>query len=384
MPIINHVIKYDPPETFRAASIRGIFDFTAGRVERSWSVEVPGLSEPWSVGVIVGPSGSGKSQIACKAFGEKAVNNAPVWGKGPIVDSFPALMEPQEICDLLSRVGLGSVPAWLLPYVALSTGQKFRADMARRFAEHKNKLVVVDEFSSVVDRIVAKTTSAVIAKHIRKSDIRFVAVTCHYDVIEWLCPDWILDMATGTLARGCLQRRPPMQFRVFECGAEAWGFFKVHHYLSANLSNKARCFVATIDGALAAFLAVIKYPHVQFGLVNRVHRVVTLPDYQGMGIALRLMREIAMADDRHWYISTTHGPFAHSLARSGDWRCCRLPGFCSKPSGSSMVKKGHRNNVLSAGFKFVRPVPARDTDAPCMVSDGKAEMNRSPSTGDRK
>ena len=45
----------------------------------------------------------------------------------------------------------------------------------------------------------AKVCSAAIAKGIRRGHLpcRFVAVTCHYDVAEWLEPDWMLDMATG-------------------------------------------------------------------------------------------------------------------------------------------------------------------------------------------
>ena len=62
-------------------------------------------------------------------------------------------------------------------------------------------MVAFDEFTSVVDRTVAKVCSAAIAKGIRQGHIpcRFVAVTCHYDVAEWLEPDWVLDMATGEM-----------------------------------------------------------------------------------------------------------------------------------------------------------------------------------------
>ena len=64
-------------------------------------------------------------------------------------------------------------------------------------------LTVFDEFTSVVDRNVAKVCSAAIAKGIRRGSIpcRFVAVTCHYDVAAWLEPDWIVDMSTCELTR---------------------------------------------------------------------------------------------------------------------------------------------------------------------------------------
>jgi transcriptional regulator with GAF, ATPase, and Fis domain len=63
-------------------------------------------------------------------------------------------------------------------------------------------LVAFDEFTSVVDRNVARIGSAAVAKAIRSGQIRcrFVAVTCHYDIIDWLAPDWIIDMATREFA----------------------------------------------------------------------------------------------------------------------------------------------------------------------------------------
>ncbi len=46
--------------------------------------------------------------------------------------------------------------------------------------------------------------SAAVAKAIRGGQIRcrFVAVTCHYDVTEWLEPDWVIDMADRDVASG--------------------------------------------------------------------------------------------------------------------------------------------------------------------------------------
>lgn len=46
-----------------------------------------------------------------------------------------------------------------------------------------------------VDRNVAKIGSLAMQKAIRQSDNKkqFIAVTCHFDVIEWLQPDWIFN-----------------------------------------------------------------------------------------------------------------------------------------------------------------------------------------------
>ena len=56
-----------------------------------------------------------------------------------------------DVTAALASVGLGDVPAWLRPYAVLSNGERFRADLARIVAEAPAR-VVVDEFTSVVDR----------------------------------------------------------------------------------------------------------------------------------------------------------------------------------------------------------------------------------------
>lgn len=88
-------------------------------------------------------------------------------------------------------VGFGSVPSWLKPYHVLSNGEKMRVDLAKSLLE--NDFVVFDEFTSVVDRNVARVASLAIQKAVRKQNKQFIAVTCHEDVIEWLQPDWIFD-----------------------------------------------------------------------------------------------------------------------------------------------------------------------------------------------
>ena len=112
----------------------------------------------------------------------------------------------------------------------LSNGEQFRCDLARALAQcdATGSLVVFDEFTSVVDRNVARVVSAAASKALRGGRIagRFVAVTCHYDVTEWLQPDWVIDMATSTFTRRCLPR-PPVELALFRCGRGAWPLFAV-------------------------------------------------------------------------------------------------------------------------------------------------------------
>ncbi len=88
-------------------------------------------------------------------------------------------------------VGFGSVPSWLKPYKVLSNGEKMRVDLARALLE--KDFIVFDEFTSVVDRQVAQTACIAINKAIKGTNKKFIAVSCHKDIIEWLQPDWIFD-----------------------------------------------------------------------------------------------------------------------------------------------------------------------------------------------
>ena len=62
-------------------------------------------------------------------------------------------------------------------------------------------LIVFDEFTSVVDREIAKVSAYAISKAVRRSKKKFIAVTCHYDVVDWLEPDWVFCTDTMEFSR---------------------------------------------------------------------------------------------------------------------------------------------------------------------------------------
>ncbi len=286
MPAVEIEVACPVYDSFRVQQVGGMFDVPlAERVSQRFRVDVPewllngaekretGSAEnkecrSWQIGLIVGPSGSGKSTIARAMFGphvyrpqEWAADRAVIDG----LDQRPI----KEITRLFTAVGFSSPPSWIKPYRVLSNGEQFRCDLARALAGdgktadgtrtgHTLPTVVFDEFTSVVDRNVARVVSAAIAKGIRSRQIgcRFVAVTCHYDVTEWLEPDWVIDMATATFSRRRL-RRPPIELEIFRCRRSAWRLFARHHYLSGALAQYARCFLAVWKGVPVAFCATV-------------------------------------------------------------------------------------------------------------------------------
>ena len=82
-----------------------------------------------------------------------------------------------------------------------------RVDIARALCLEK-PLIVFDEFTSVVDREIAKVSAFAISKAVRRSNKKFIAVTCHYDVIDWLDPDWVFSTDSMEFSRKKEAGRP--------------------------------------------------------------------------------------------------------------------------------------------------------------------------------
>src|SRR5438270_8667178 len=227
-------------QTPRVLQVRGLFDLPEAKTSAlEWNVELPLTERPWHLGLIVGPSGCGKSTIARHLWPD-STGHAAAWPTdASILDAFPEALGIKDVTEILSSVGFSSPPAWLRPFHVLSTGQQFRVTLARLIAEalaapvarNAGRPIVFDEYTSVVDRTVARIGSAALEKVIRRKGLPFVAVTCHEDVEAWLNPDWVYRPAERTEDAWqwrLLQRRPPIDLAVVRAKASAWPLFAPH------------------------------------------------------------------------------------------------------------------------------------------------------------
>lgn len=280
--------------SYRAARVKSLFNAESG-ANFNLSADLPVDDREWSLGLIVGPSGSGKTSMGKQFWGEDAIDDFSGWPSDkPVIDAISPDGDFNEVTAALAAVGLGTVPTWLRPYPVLSNGEKFRANLARIICDAPQR-VVIDEFTSVVDRQIAKFGALAFAKSWKRlakaGENQCVLLSCHYDIIDWLEPDWVFDTATGKYAGRSLWRRPKFELEIWETDWRYWPLFEPHHYLKLPKMIAAKNYVGTVDGELVCHIAV--------GTQNkggeaeaRASRLVVMPEWQGAGVGIRFLNHI--------------------------------------------------------------------------------------------
>jgi ABC-type lipoprotein export system ATPase subunit/GNAT superfamily N-acetyltransferase len=354
MPSAKFVVQSETGKSFKVNKVKSMFDCDMDIVTKEYDVDIPIENESWNIGLIVGASGTGKTTIAKKLFKDFLLFEGFEWKGKSIVDDFPDDLSAKEITEILSKVGFASPPDWLKPFAVLSNGQKMRAELARLIME-ADKPFIYDEFTSVVDRQVACIGSAAIQKFVRKTNKQFIAVSCHYDIAEWLEPDWIYDVNKMQFTRGSL-RRPKIEIGIRKSQQNEWRLFVDYHYLSHAHNNSALKYIAEINGEPVAWCSLLHFPHPIVKNMKRIHRIVVKPDYQGIGVGVKVMSEISKKyKEKGFRVSlvTSSQSFVHSLANSKQWIMTRKPSRASVHKGLQKMKNTGSANRITSSFEYV-------------------------------
>lgn len=290
------------------------FDYASSGEEKFYPFVVPdNMPTDYSIGVIVGASGTGKSTLLSR-FGVPA---NPQWGDGSIASHFSSSAEAAE---RFAAVGLMSVPDWVKKYSALSNGQKFRANLARVIDND----AVIDEFTSVIDRNVARAASAAMSRYVRRNGIkRIVIATVHRDVLEFLEPDWIIDTDKGQWSKGRWLQRPELALTVYPASYRIWKYFAPYHYLTEKHNDAAHCYIAIWEGQLVGFNSCLSFPSGHYNNAWRGHRLVIHPDFQGFGFGPALSEAVAqhyLDNGKRYFAKTAHPRLGQYRDNSPKWR----------------------------------------------------------------
>lgn len=309
----------------------------------------------WNIGVVFGSSGSGKTTIL-KELGELAPSEFDP--NKPLISNFDWL-EPSEAAKLLTSMGLSSIPTWLRPYRFLSNGEQYRAELAYKVGKAKEgDTILIDEYTSVVDRDVAKAMSFALQKYVRRTNKKIVLASCHYDIMEWLMPDWTCaPQKGGVLERGDWLRhgRPSIKLQVSRVEASAWDIFKEHHYLTDKLNNSAQCLLFEWGAKAVAIACVLNTPRKNMGEAMAISRLVVLPDFQGLGIGSSIadfVGGIYTNRGNRMFIKTVNPALGEYFNASTNWRGTVNNGKGKPESSFDTLRYKNRVTRVSYSHEF--------------------------------
>lgn len=366
----NYVVELssEVSDSFMAQKAANSVDLDVGKKSKHYLAVSADLESEYNIGLIIGASGSGKTTLAKKIFGENCFKNLLDLNKS-IIDQFPNEISYNDRQAILNGVGLSSIPCWIKPSYTLSNGQRSRAEMALHMAS-KNNFTVIDEFTSVVDRTVAKVMANCIAKYSRKINNKIVLCSCHYDVTEWLNPDWIIDcnkqlFIDRRLLQKCeRERTEKLNFKIKEINKSSWKYYSKFHYLSERIPGGKSYFFGlfTDNGEQIGFSAYTNYVPTRKGLVPIFHsnRVVIHPDYCGIGLSKMLCNETAkimIKKGVRVMAKFSSLPMAKWRMKDNNWRLLKIERNLKRgkvPKGKPAVLGNSRIKVKTYTFEFSR------------------------------
>lgn len=370
MQTYHVALSSEPSRSFFCEKAAASLDIDLGeKLSHRLSVSAD-LNTAWRVGLIVGASGSGKTTLARQIWGDAAFCGG-VDPAVPVMDQFPEAMTYDQRAEALNSIGLSQVPCWIRPAVTLSNGQRQRAEIALALARMRGDgaPLVVDEFTSVVDRTVAKVMSHAVQRHVRRAvgGGRLALLSCHYDVIEWLNPDWVIDCNRAVyedrrLLWRSYRRAERLDFELRELAdGRSWPGFARYHYLNDRLAQGRNwCFGLFHEGRQIAFQAFSNYVPPRPGRPVALHsnRTVVHPDYVGFGLGIKLINEtsaIMYARGYDIWAKFTSLPVYRAMSRQVQWELVKA-GVTTPSIGSNGHRNGSvRNLVQWFSFRYLPP-----------------------------
>jgi len=389
--VLSSTVHID--DAVQASAAAFDFDFKGKSSFEVFPIDEMDLPSQWCLGAIIGPSGTGKSTLLQDGSFGQILEPIQDMSKTPleVLSHAPAYLQ---------GVGLKR-DCWARPIEQLSGGERHQVLVAHAAALLSKEPVgqgdgqrphglCIDEFTSHLDRNVAQQVSVGLKRLLEGVSGRMVVAGLHPDVLEWLAPDWVyhtherklvvfransrqhalpalrpaamLPSTDTQLDVKSLLRSPCLRFEVRRLERELQSMvwqrsFAVHHYLRGDLQRNAYCFIVReiSTDALVAFHATVPQP----GAVKRAyreHRLVVLPEFQGLGLGPRISDLVAEHYLKHgcvFYAVTAH-------PRLGQHRC--RPGSLWRPTSHNL-----KPCVANRGMGFKQIKDEFDDETPSRI-----------------
>jgi GNAT superfamily N-acetyltransferase len=153
----------------------------------------------------------------------------------------------------------------------------------------------------------------------------------------------------------------------------AWQLFKRHHYLSGSLAAGARCYLTTWEGIPVNFCATL--PVITKRNHRRFTRIVTLPDYQGIGIGMRAVAAVAelhRVEGLRISVTSSHPALIRHCRGSPFWRATNV-----RTAGTSRATglRGYRSAAGRAVVSFEYVGKCQVSGLDCQKSNSHDQLS---------
>lgn len=360
----NLILKAEIPTSFRTKKAADSVDIDVSKkLTHEINIQAD-IETDYKVGLILGSSGSGKTTLAKKIFGD-SIFDFHVDESQNILDQFDKSFDYDSIVNLITGVGLSSVPCWLKPVNCLSNGQKARAEIALKLSK-KEDTIIIDEWTSVVDRNAAKVMSHAIQKYCRQHNKKIILLSCHFDVVEWINPDWVIDcnlqkFEDRRLLCQSFRRSEKIQFDIREVKKETWKYFSKYHYLSeklpAGLIETYGLFLGENQIGFQCFANYTPHSDKKKKKIMHSNRTVIHPDYVGFGLGLKLINSTSKIMKNKGYdvwAKYSSTPIYKSMIKYKDqWQLKKISRNLKVMVGKIDRQNGYREKVKTYSFKYI-------------------------------
>jgi GNAT superfamily N-acetyltransferase len=111
----------------------------------------------------------------------------------------------------------------------------------------------------------------------------------------------------------------------------------------------------TINNEICGFCSILHFPHPKVKNIKRVHRLVILPDYQGLGLGLLLLNsigDILVKQGYRYHITTSSPALVFGLKKHNNWRCSNY-GRNTTHGGLNGVGHFGSNNRFTTSWEYI-------------------------------
>ncbi len=284
---------------------------------------------------IVGDSGQGKTTILNQLTSDHRYHNLAIQHNDEVLAE--RFTSKEDAIEKLTMAGLSSIPTWFRPYNQISSGEQARANIAFGL----NNFVVIDEFTSNLDRLTARSLSYCIKRFVTRNQLHnIILVGCQYDIIPWLQPTYVYDLnvkdfitINNTLSKWTVTIEnnsyhiDDKRLILRSVPRDRWSHYSKYHYLTSSLLTNSNCWEAfvkieNIERAVG-FIAIVPLPSGTVTNAVREHRLVVIPSCQGLGIGVSISETIAkyyVNSGARYFTKTSHPRLGQYRDNNSSWR----------------------------------------------------------------